>query len=178
MIRNWALLTLLSVFVSCQSTKTTTDENVAVDPSALSFGTKKVSLETLSTIVPEKTLNYMDPFGNGEQSVVGVPLHLALDSFLGPSWRDLDGILFTSRDGYKIDIPIAKILRYRPLLAYKYLEGRAFTAIKDNQITELGPYFLVWDNLRFPDLRFNDKAWPYQVVRLDAIRYSSQQAKN
>ncbi len=169
----------LFLLSACQTTAPALKKNT---PTRLTIGNKIIDLETLLTLLPEKDLAYQDPFEGSTQIARGVPLHLVLDSYMGSSWKNLDGILFRTQDGSKRNVAVEKILRYRPLLAYRYVDKlrRFQVAVSPDHNLMLGPFYLVWDNFQYPELKADPsphKTWPYQIVRIEAIRYSSEYAK-
>ena len=111
----------------------------------------------------------------------GYPLIELLDAYFKDEWRKKDGILFEAMDGYRSDVSVAKILKYKPLLAYSFESGANFAfdnKAQNEKDVPLGPFYLVWDNISNPELRREGAhGWPYQVVRLDPIQYAEYYAK-
>ena len=152
-------------FSSCQST-----QDLSSGAKIISVGKKELSFETISTLIEAKALSYQDPEGAGTLTVVGFPLNTFLDIFMGETWKDMDAILITSRDGNKIDIPVVRILKYRPLLAFRFANATL-------PFQKYAPFALVWDNNKYRELlKKGSKDWPVQITRLDAGHYSSQYA--
>ncbi len=170
------LVTALTFFfLSCQSTK-----KLPVLPEhTLTVGTKNVSFADIKSKVQEVPIAYADPYGNGPQTAIGFPLSEVLKNFLGENWKEMEGMHFTARDGYKTSVPMSKILKYEPVLAFRYTDATlAFTANKKTkvpQVVELGPYYLVWNNIQHPEVKQNGyKDWPYQIIRIDSVKHVSQ----
>ena len=110
----------------------------------------------------------------------GYPASQLLDHVLGKAWRAPGNeVAFLALDGYVSRIPSEDIVRHEPLLAIAIRGQTDFTV--DNPLQRqmgvpLGPYYLVWDNLRHPRLRERGgHIWPYQVaqVRVDTQRKES-----
>lgn len=103
---------------------------------------------------------------------VGWPATAVLDHLFGTSWRvqGLD-VEFRALDGYVSHIPSERFEAYRAYLVYARQDGRAFTVdnpAQNEKDVPLGPYYLVWDNVRSPDLRpLGASYWPYQVYAID-----------
>jgi hypothetical protein len=102
---------------------------------------------------------------------LGWPARAVLDHLFGPSWRaaGLD-VAFRALDGYVSHIPSERFEAYRAYLVYARQDGRAFTVdnlAQNEKDVPLGPYYLVWDNVRSPELRpLGASYWPYQVYEI------------
>jgi len=174
-MKNTLAVILTFFLLSCQSTK-----KLPVLPEhTLSVGTQKVSFASLKSKIQEVPVAFSDPYGNGLQSAIGFPLSEVLKNFLGENWKEMEGMHFTALDGYKTSVPMSRILKYEPVLAFRYVDAtRSFTVNKKTkkpQTVELGPYYLVWNNIQHPELSKNGhKDWPYQVIRIDSLKHASQ----
>jgi mono/diheme cytochrome c family protein len=99
------------------------------------------------------------------------PLVPVLDAAYGPSWRARDAVVFHCADGYKSLVKVQRILRYQPLLAHRRRDQPRFEVRnQDGHTVPLGPYYLVWDNLKAPELQETGaKGWPYQVEAVESV---------
>lgn len=101
----------------------------------------------------------------------GWPAEAVLDRLFGDAWRapGVD-VEFRALDGYVSRIPAERFGRYRAWLVYERIGHPAFTVdnLQQNQKdVALGPWYLVWDNLRNPELLPEGGTyWPYQVTQL------------
>lgn len=174
-IKNTLLFAFSFLLLSCQSTK-----KLPVLPEhSLSVGTQKVSFAALKSKIQEVPVAYNDTYGNGKEMVIGFPLTEVLKNFLGENWKEVEALHFSALDGYKTIVPMHRILKYQPILAYRYFDAtRAFVVDKKTkkpQSVELGPYYLVWNNIQHPELsKLGNKDWPYQVSRIDSVKHASQ----
>ena len=99
---------------------------------------------------------------------VGFPIDSVLTTLFGKGWKMTNGNFdFRAVDGYVSSIAPQLLEKYRPLLAFRRKDGRAFTVdnpLQNQSNLPLGPYYLVWDNISnealFKDGSYN---WPYQV---------------
>lgn len=133
------------------------------------------SLESLEEAVPPSTVRVFEPYEKGEASFRALPFDRVLDSVYSPSWRQEEEVLFTCRDGYQPTVPVARILRHRAWLAFDRVDEPGFAIRKREsgqwKRVELGPFYLVWENLDDAKIRQEwDYGWPYQVVSVDLIR--------
>lgn len=107
-------------------------------------------------------------FGDAHRSYVGYPAHLVLDHVLGSGWRAPGTVIrFKALDGYASVIPASELNGPQAFLAFAMADGSSFTVdnvLQNETNIPLGPWYLVWDNIRHPEL-LKDGAviWPYQV---------------
>lgn len=101
----------------------------------------------------------------------GWPAERVLDKWLGQAWRTPGvEIEFRALDGYVSHIPYERFQKYSAYLVFERLGQANFSV--DNQLQNeknvpLGPYYLIWDNIKDPDLLADGATyWPYQVTQL------------
>ncbi|MEM7411775.1 MAG: cytochrome c [Myxococcota bacterium] len=122
-----------------------------------------------------RELNVFEPYEGREVAFRAVPFADALDAVYGPGWRQDDELLFTCRDGYQPTVPVQRVLDHRAWLAFARADQPGFTIRKKEsgrwQTIELGPYYLIWENLDDPTvLQEGDYGWPYQLVGVERVR--------
>lgn len=82
---------------------------------------------------------------------------------------------FVCQDGYISRIPSDKFLHYQAYLVMAKQDGSAFKVdvhAQQQQDIALGPYYLVWDNLRSKPLQqLGSYHWPYQVTAIHIKPY-------
>ncbi len=105
----------------------------------------------------------------------GWPAELVLDRVLGNAWR-APGVEVELRalDGYVSRIPSGRFGQYRAWFVFERV-GQADFTVDNLQQNEkrvaLGPWYLVWDNIRHPELiPEGGTYWPYQVTQIEASR--------
>lgn len=108
---------------------------------------------------------------------VGYPAEIVLSEILGADWRSQgDTIEFRALDGYvsRIDVPYFE--PGRAFLVSARGDGEEFTVDNLAQREEnvpLGPYYLVWDTITYPELQAEGAGiWPYQVNEIFAVTVS------
>lgn len=98
---------------------------------------------------------------------LGYPVEKVLRRVLGAGWKRAAGIEFRALDGYVSHIPAERFERYPAYLVFAKKNSREFTLdnlVQHEQGVSLAPYYLVWDNIRHPELlKEGDTYWPYQV---------------
>lgn len=111
---------------------------------------------------------------DGHRTIVGYkgwPAEVVLDHLLGQAWR-VPGVdvEFRARDGYVSRIPTEQFRRYSAYLVFERVGHPRFSVdnLEQNQKdVPLGPYYLVWDNVKHPELIAEGGTyWPYQVVQV------------
>lgn len=178
MLKSLSLFALLILNLSCQSaTKIEEPQEVT-----LSFGDKDLTLDQIKKIVETKKLTVFEAHVKKPVEFLTIPLVPLLDSQLGADWQKTDGVLFTALDGYRSDVSVKKILKYKPHLAFAFAESnKAFiidNPAQNEKDVDLGPFFLIWDNIKNPELkREGSYGWPYQVASIATIQYASYYSK-
>lgn len=108
-----------------------------------------------------------------EVTYQGFPVVPLLDQMLGDGWRASGSLVaFEARDGYQSMIPAERLLRYPAYLVYANAQGSNFSVEVPplNHRVQLGPWYLVWDNVLHPELRVDGATyWPYQVTRIELV---------
>jgi mono/diheme cytochrome c family protein len=101
---------------------------------------------------------------------LSVPANEVLDHLFGSEWQSPDNdIVFSATDGYQYAVNAERFKRYKAYLAYARADAGPFAlADGEGQKTELGPYYLIWDNIDDPSLIGQGAyGWPYKVVQVD-----------
>ncbi|MEZ4815770.1 MAG: hypothetical protein R3A80_11270 [Bdellovibrionota bacterium] len=143
---------------------------------------KPIKLKQLKKEIGEEIAKVNDPYHKGWVSEFkGLSLVKLLDKKL-EGWRNADAILSTSLDGYKISIPVSKIIKYNPTLTYAFKDPKkkfVFDNPSQNaKNLDYGPFYLVWDNINFPVLkRSGYYDWTWKIVKLESIQYTSYYSK-
>ncbi len=132
-------------------------------------------LEWLRQRVEPSTVRVHEPYESREVVFAALPFDRVLDALYTPSWRNEEELLFTCSDGYQPTIPVERVRSHRAWLAFDRADHSDFSIQKlesgSVRRVELGPFYLVWENLDDAQVRQEaDYGWPYQVVGVDLIR--------
>lgn len=134
---------------------------------------KTVSLDDLKTLVTPKKIRVFEPHEMREQGYTGVDTRALLAKLYPAGWDKVDEVLFTCADGYQAAVSVKRLKDYDSYLVFEREGDPSFSVTNKHQNNEhvaLGPFYLVWDNLKSPELKktgaFN---WPYQVVGVDLV---------
>jgi cytochrome c2 len=111
-----------------------------------------------------------DPYELTSIEFEGYALTDLLDRVYGPGWRklaDTHQLRMKCLDGYRLSVPLARILKHRALVAVRRTDQSAFTLLKKDvtpvKTVELGPAYLVWENEQDLVIRSEgDYGWPFQ----------------
>jgi mono/diheme cytochrome c family protein len=101
---------------------------------------------------------------------LAVAANQVLDHLFGRRWPSSGSdVVFTAADGYQFAGGAERFTHYKAYLAYARADGNAFTIVNsEGQPIELGPYYLIWDNIEDPSLiRQGAYGWPYQVLQIE-----------
>lgn len=127
------------------------------------------------------TVTVAEPhFGSQHRSYVAFPARLVLDKVLGENWNtSATSIRFKALDGFASVIPATELGGHDAYLAFGMADGSPFTvnnALQNETDIPLGPWYLVWDNIRNPAL-LKDGAviWPYQVNQVEIAEAGDEQ---
>lgn len=143
------------------------------DKSAAS--TKVLMLQDLQRITPVTKLKVFEPHEQKEVTYKGFAANPLLDKFFGKDWQKSDEVLFTCADGYQASVPVSYFQKHRGFLVYERpgSEFKVTNTLQGNEVVPLGPFYLVWDNLKTPELRNSHGThWPYQVTEVSLIEFS------
>lgn len=130
---------------------------------------------------PPVTVTVAEPhFGAQHRRYLAFPARLVLDKVLGEKWKaPATNIRFKALDGFASVIPASELEGPDAFLAFGMADGSPFTVNNEQQNETdipLGPWYLVWDNIRNPAL-LKDGAviWPYQVSQLEVAEAGDEQ---
>lgn len=168
-----ALLLLLASLAAGAAAETNAPAELTFSRHSQPVATR--SLAWLEHAVPHAELRVHEPYEAAEATFLALPLERVLDAVYSPSWRDEEELLFSCRDGYQPAVPVARVLAHHAWLAFDRVGPGGFAIDKRESGTtkrvELGPFYLVWENLTDAQIRQEaDYGWPYQVVGIDLIR--------
>ena len=131
---------------------------------------KVLSLDAIRAITPAVSLKIFEPHENRERVYQALPVRPVLDHVFGKEWEKAREIVFTSIDGFQPSIPVEKFLAHPAYFAFGSPDNAPFTTtnpVQNNEIVQLGPLYLVWDNLNSKELLASgDSDFPYQVMRV------------
>ncbi len=132
---------------------------------------KELSLSDLNAITPAVSLKVFEVHENAERIYRAFAARPVFDKVFGKNWEKAKEIVFTSIDGYQPGIPVAKFLSYDAYFAFAHQDGTPFTmtnTLQNNEIVQLGPLYLVWDNINSKALLESGASdMPYQIKRVE-----------
>ncbi|MEI8385462.1 MAG: c-type cytochrome [Nitrosomonadaceae bacterium] len=139
---------------------------------------RTLSLTELSNMTDSVPLKVFETHEKRERTYHAYPARPLLNAIFGKRWEQSEEIVFTSIDGYQPSIPVSKFLSHDAYFAFASYDGTPFTLInvlQNDELVELGPLYLVWDNLRSKSL-LNDGAsgMPYQVIGIETTTFSTR----
>src|SRR5262245_34728680 len=155
----------------------------AADDSIVTFSVHgkpvaQLSLADMEKKVPATRITVWEPHEDKNVTYEGFDVGKLFAAVYGDQWQEIDEVLFTCVDGYQPVLPKDRFNRHASLLAYRRLDQEAFNVQNRFQAQKdvpLGPFYLVWDNLRSEELRDQGaNAWPYQIVGVDLVTFADR----
>lgn len=146
------------------------------DPLAVEFKQgdkvrKVLSLDDIRAIAPSVLLKVFEAHENRERVYQAFPARPVFDEVFGKDWEQAQEAVFTAIDGYQPSIPVAKFLAHPAFFAFAHADNSPFTmtnTLQNNETVQLGPLYLVWDNLDSKVLRESGASdMPYQIKRIE-----------
>lgn len=136
---------------------------------------QKLALEPQTVEVIEPHLS--TPDRRTRLRYVGWPAAVVLDRLFAAGWKDAGMVIeFRALDGYVSRVPVERFARYSAYLVFARADGAPFeveNVAQNEKHVALGPYYLVWDNVRDAELLKDGASfWPYQVNEMRAVAAS------
>lgn len=135
-------------------------------------------LEALDTIAAARPLRIFEAHEKRERIYQAYSAQSLFDQIFGKEWRAADEIVFLCQDGYQPSIPVAKFLAYDAYLAFASADDSPFilaNVLQNNEIVELGPLYLIWDNLKSRALLDEGASdMPYQVIGIELTSFATR----
>ncbi len=137
-----------------------------------------LTLGEIEKIVPATTVRVFEPHESAIREYKGFQSNSLFTAIYGQEWEKAEEILFTCSDGYQPSIPSERFKKYEGYLAYSRPGTKEFVLhnkLQNNELVKLGPLYLVWDNIKSPELRDDGGyGWPYQITAVDLINFSDR----
>ncbi len=128
---------------------------------------RTLSLSELHALAPAVPLKVFEVHEKMESINRAFPARPVFDKVFGKDWEKAQEIVFTSIDGYQPSVPVAKFLAHDAYFAFAYENGAPFmmtNTLQNNEIVQLGPLYLIWDNINSKALLESGASdMPYQV---------------
>ena len=128
---------------------------------------RTLSLDDLAAIAPPVSLKIFEPHEGRNRGYRALPARAVLDAAFGDKWKKAQEIIFLSTDRYRAAVPVSKFIEHEAYLAFAHDDGRPFTmtnTLQNNELVQLGPLYLVWDNMNSKALLESGASdMPYQI---------------
>lgn len=140
--------------------------------------TKQLTLREMQRLVPVQSVTVFEPHEKKKMTYRGFSFNALMDKVYGLEWTEREELLATCEDGYQPSISIQTFKQFPSFLVYESEGTDGFKIVNKLQGGErvpLGPFYLIWDNLKFPDVsKEGATVWPYQIKAIDLIRFSDK----
>ncbi|CAH1905147.1 Cytochrome c domain-containing protein [Candidatus Nitrotoga sp. HW29] len=139
---------------------------------------KVLTLSDLTTEVTAVSLKIFEIHEKKDQIYKVYPARALFDKTFGKEWLRAEEIVFISMDGYQASIPVAKFLSYDAYFAFAHDDDSLFTmtnVLQNNEVVQLGPLYLVWDNMKSKVLLEDGASdMPYQVRSIELTKFATR----
>ncbi len=139
---------------------------------------KSLQLDEFDVITNKDRLKIFEVHEKRERTYQAYPVRPIFDQIFGKQWRKAEEIVFSCKDGYQPSIPVAKFLAYDAYFAFASADSSPFilhNALQNNEIAKLGPIYLIWDNLKVPELLDEGASdMPYQIVGIELTTFATR----
>ncbi len=155
----------------------------ASDNRVVSFAVHGKPVAQLSFADMEKTvaatqITVWEPHEDKNVTYEGFDARKLFTAVYGGEWKEIDELLFTCVDGYQPLLPRDRFDRHASYLAFRRLDQEVFNIqnrFQGEKDVPLGPFYLVWDNLKSKELRDQGaNAWAYQIVGVDLVTFADR----
>lgn len=152
----------------------------AADSEVLRFSVRgkpvaQLSMAELKQKLPVTEITVWEPHEDKSVTYEGFAIGKLFAAVYGDTWKEIDEVLFTCVDGYQPVLPMDRFTRHAGYLVYRRQDQAVFNVqnrFQNEKDVPLGPYYLVWDNLKSDELRADGaNGWPYQVVGIDLVNF-------
>jgi len=137
---------------------------------------ENLSLDALKAIAPPVSLEIFEPHEGRKRTYRAIPAQAVFDAIFGNKWKKAKEMVFLSTDGYQAVVPVVKFIEHQGYLAFEHDDGSPFGMInklQHNELVQLGPLYLVWDNMSSRALLESGASdMPYQI-RVVELKSSS-----
>lgn len=136
--------------------------------------TGELSLAELRARVGSEKIEFYSPFSKKNKRYEAFPLRGLLQALYGDEWTkpEWSDAVFIAVDGYQAVGPLEKLNEKGGYLAFRDLDRPRGWEPVGAQNADPGPFFVVWtQNGQDPE---HEYPWPWQVVALDLVRFSTR----
>lgn len=135
---------------------------------------QRISFKALTQKLKPVEVVIFEPHEKSNKSMRAFPLKSLLKSVYGEAYeKKASQISFTCIDGYKPNLPLARLSEGEPFLAFEEVGKSAFQIKKNDMFVNVVPYYLVWQTkLQGEALQTHlySGNWPYQIVEIDLLK--------
>ncbi|GKS70324.1 hypothetical protein W03_23280 [Nitrosomonas sp. PY1] len=154
--------------------------------SSTSYAVRLPSIENLQLQIKDspQVINVIEPHLSQKDDITeiayfGYPIAKIFDWLFGSTWQDQGAYIeFIALDGYFSRVKVSRFNQYRAFLAFGIKDKSEFIIDNSEQgekNVQLGPYYLIWDNIDEPELVAEGATnWPYQITEIVISKQDKQ----
>jgi cytochrome c2 len=171
-ISNWHLILIFFCFTPLYA------ETLQVTFKLEGRPVRTLKLNNIDEYTESREITVYEPHEHRDKTYIGFDFLTILRKMYGDEFDTDRDLLIKCRDGYQPSIPVLKFIEYNSYLIYKIKDQDSFSIINRNQgneFVELGPFYLVWDNLKHKELiKYGSYDFPYQIIEFDLISFNNR----
>ena len=137
-----------------------------------------LSAGDLANITPAVSLKVFEIHEKKDRVYQAYPARAVFNKIFGKEWKKAEEAVFISMDGYQASIPLAKFRSHEAYFAFAHADGSPFlmtNTLQNNEVVQLGPLYLIWDNMKSKTLREGGAAdLPYQVESIELTTFAAR----
>jgi len=133
---------------------------------------KTITLEEMKRNFPVHQVEIFEWNSKSVQKYNGFRFNDILTYVYGDIWQEKEDLKFVASDGYSPILPVQSFRELPGFLTFERTDGKAFAinvTESDEGCVPLGPFSLVWDNIRKEKLFIEKKlktSSPYQLIKV------------
>lgn len=171
------LVIMLLILVSSSFAQTT------ISQSRIEFKNKdriirNLPLTELERYLTKQTLKIFETHEKKERTYQVYSATALFDFVFGSDWRAAEEIVFICEDHFQPSIPVTKFLQHNAYFAFASANNHPFTLknlLQNNEEVQLGPLYLVWDNLNSKELQHEGAVdMPYQIIGIELTAFAAR----
>lgn len=141
-----------------------------------------LSIAQMAERVVPMELTVLDPYSLADEIYRGFPLEALFYAVYREKWRRADNeVIFTLADGKNVSLPGSKVIKYAAYLSFGKKDNSTFAVLNERgggKPLDLGPFYLIWDNFREPNLKdLGTQDWHVGVVSVDLLDFLDRYPK-
>jgi mono/diheme cytochrome c family protein len=143
--------------------------------SQLSLNDKTLTIEEMKSKFEVKKIKVWEFHEEKNIEFLAIEANPVISHLFGSEkWLNEEELVITCLDGYEPTLPVEYFKKHKAYFALSIPSRKEFkiTNKGQNETVDLGPLYLIWDNLHDRTVKtLGSPTWPYQVVKLRFAKF-------